>query len=91
MAGGLLNIVAYGNQNVILNGNPTKTFFKSTYKKYNACDRRLKCLCKDLTPELEHGLSRSKRKFKNSKYKLFWISKADYQNCQRHPKSQKKA
>lgn len=34
MAGGLLNIVAYGNQNVILNGNPQKTFFKSTYRKY---------------------------------------------------------
>ena len=34
MAGGLLNIVAYGNQNVILNGNPKKTFFKTTYAKY---------------------------------------------------------
>jgi hypothetical protein len=34
MPGGLLNIVSYGNQNVILNGNPTKTFFKTTYKKY---------------------------------------------------------
>lgn len=34
MAGGLLNIVAYGNQNVILNGNPKKTFFKTTYVKY---------------------------------------------------------
>ena len=34
MAGGLLNIVAYGNQNVYLNGNPSKTFFKTTYKKY---------------------------------------------------------
>jgi hypothetical protein len=34
MAGGLLNIVAYGNQNVILNGNPSKTFFKTTYAKY---------------------------------------------------------
>lgn len=34
MAGGLLNIVAYGNQNVILNGNPKKTFFKYTYAKY---------------------------------------------------------
>ena len=34
MAGGLLNLVSYGNQNVILNGNPTKTFFKSTYSKY---------------------------------------------------------
>jgi hypothetical protein len=34
MAGGLLNLVAYGNQNIILNGNPTKTFFKTTYAKY---------------------------------------------------------
>jgi hypothetical protein len=34
MAGGLLNLVAYGNQNVILNSNPKKTFFKSTYAKY---------------------------------------------------------
>ena len=34
MTGGLLNIVAYGNQNVILNGNPKKTFFKATYSKY---------------------------------------------------------
>lgn len=34
MPGGLLNIVAYGNQNVYLNGNPSKTFFKTTYKKY---------------------------------------------------------
>jgi hypothetical protein len=34
MTGGLLNIVSYGNQNVILNGNPKKTFFKSTYSKY---------------------------------------------------------
>lgn len=34
MAGGLLNLVATGNQNVILNSNPQKSFFKSTYKKY---------------------------------------------------------
>lgn len=34
MAGGLMNLVAYGNQNVILNGNPSKTFFKFTYSKY---------------------------------------------------------
>lgn len=34
MAGGLLNIVAYGSQNLILNGNPSKTFFKFTYNKY---------------------------------------------------------
>ena len=34
MAGGLMQLVAIGQQNVILNGNPSKTFFKSTYKKY---------------------------------------------------------
>jgi len=34
MAGGLLNLVAYGNKNVIVNGNPSKTFFKTTYAKY---------------------------------------------------------
>jgi hypothetical protein len=34
MPGGLLNIVAQGNANVILTGNPTKTFFKVTYSKY---------------------------------------------------------
>ena len=34
MAGGLLNLIAIGNQNVILNGNPSKTFWKSTYKRY---------------------------------------------------------
>ena len=34
MPGGLLNIVAYGNQNIYLNGSPSKTFFKTTYKKY---------------------------------------------------------
>lgn len=34
MPGGLLNLISYGNQNVILNGNPTKTMFKTTYSKY---------------------------------------------------------
>ena len=34
MPGGLLNLVAYGNQNVILTGNPSKTFFKCAYAKY---------------------------------------------------------
>ena len=34
MAGGLLNLVAVGNQNCIINGNPTKTFFKCVYRKY---------------------------------------------------------
>ena len=34
MPGGILNIVAHGNQNIIVNGNPTKTFFKTTYAKH---------------------------------------------------------
>lgn len=34
MPGGVLNIISFGNQNIILNGNPTKSFFKSTYMKY---------------------------------------------------------
>jgi hypothetical protein len=35
MAGGLLNIISVGNNNVFLTGNPTKTFFKVTYSKYS--------------------------------------------------------
>jgi len=35
MAGGLLNIIAIGNNNIFLTGNPTKTFFKVTYSKYS--------------------------------------------------------
>jgi hypothetical protein len=35
MAGGLLNIVAVGANNVFLTGNPSKTFFKATYAKYS--------------------------------------------------------
>ena len=34
MPGGLLNLVSYGNQNIILNGNPSKTMFKFVYAKY---------------------------------------------------------
>ena len=34
MAGGLLNLISTGSQNVILNGNPSKTFFKVKYAKY---------------------------------------------------------
>jgi len=34
MAGGLLSLVSQGQQNVILNGNPTKTMWKATYAKY---------------------------------------------------------
>ena len=34
MAGGLLNLIAEGTHNVILTGEPTKTFFNVTYSKY---------------------------------------------------------
>jgi hypothetical protein len=34
MPGGLLNLISYGNQNIYLNGNPSKTFFKTKYSKY---------------------------------------------------------
>ena len=34
MAGGLLNVVAIGNQNLMLTGNPSKTFFKTSYLKH---------------------------------------------------------
>jgi hypothetical protein len=34
MAGGLLNLISEGNPNIILNGNPTKTFWKSAFVKH---------------------------------------------------------
>ena len=34
MAGGLLNLVGTGTQNVILNGSPQKTFWTSAFKRY---------------------------------------------------------
>jgi len=34
MAGGLMNLVSEGQQNIILNGNPSKTFYKAVYQKY---------------------------------------------------------
>jgi len=34
MTGGLMQLVAQGQQNIILNGNPSKSFWKSTYAKY---------------------------------------------------------
>jgi hypothetical protein len=34
MAGGLMNLVSEGQQNVVLNGNPERTFWKTTFKKY---------------------------------------------------------
>jgi hypothetical protein len=34
MAGGLMQLVSEGQQNIILNGTPSKTFFKATYARY---------------------------------------------------------
>lgn len=34
MAGGLMSLYSSGQQNIILNGNPSKTFFKSVYRQY---------------------------------------------------------
>lgn len=34
MPGGLMQLKAEGAQNIILNGNPSKSFFKSTYSRY---------------------------------------------------------
>jgi hypothetical protein len=34
MPGGLMNLVSAGQQNIVLNGNPTKSFFKSIYHQY---------------------------------------------------------
>jgi len=34
MAGGLMQLVSEGQANIILNGNPSKTFWKATYLKY---------------------------------------------------------
>jgi hypothetical protein len=35
MAGGLLQLAAYGSQNQYLNGNPQMTFFKVVYRRYS--------------------------------------------------------
>jgi hypothetical protein len=34
MPGGLMQLVSQGQQNVLLNGNPSKTFFKTTFAQY---------------------------------------------------------
>lgn len=34
MPGGLFNLVSTGQQNIVLNGNPSKSFFKAVYHKY---------------------------------------------------------
>jgi hypothetical protein len=52
MPGGLLNIVSTGQQNIILNGNPQKSFFKATYKKYTNFGKQNFRLDYEGTPQL---------------------------------------
>ena len=52
MAGGLLNLVAIGQQNIILNGNPLKTFWKTTYKKFTNWGKQNFTLNYEGTPTL---------------------------------------
>ena len=52
MAGGLMNLVATGQQNIILNGNPSKTFWKAAYKKYTNFGKQNFRLDFDGTPSL---------------------------------------
>ena len=34
MTGGLMNLTAAGNENIVIHGNPKKTFFKAVFKKH---------------------------------------------------------
>ena len=34
MTGGLLQLIAYGSQDLYLTGNPTITFFKAVYRRH---------------------------------------------------------
>jgi len=52
MPGGLMNLVSQGQQNVILNSNPSKSFFKCTYKKYTNYGKQNFRIDYDGTPEL---------------------------------------
>ena len=52
MAGGLMNLVSEGQQNIILNGNPSKTFWKGTYQKYTNFGKQNFRLDFEGTPQL---------------------------------------
>ncbi len=52
MAGGLMQLVSVGQQNIILNGNPSKSFWKATYKKYTNFGKQNFRLDFDGTPAL---------------------------------------
>jgi hypothetical protein len=52
MPGGLMNLVSQGQQNIILNSNPSKSFFKCTYKKYTNYGKQNFRIDFEGTPEL---------------------------------------
>lgn len=52
MPGGLMNLVSQGQQNVILNSNPSKSFFKCAYKKYTNYGKQNFRIDYDGSPEL---------------------------------------
>jgi hypothetical protein len=58
MGGGLLNIVSYGNLNIIINGNPQKSLFLATYKKYTNFELQKHIItCNITTPKLKENES----------------------------------
>ena len=52
MGGGLMQLVSQSQQNVILNSNPSKTFWKATYKKYTNYGKQNFRLDYNGTPQL---------------------------------------
>ena len=50
-----MQLVSQGNQNVILNGNPEKSFFKCTYKKYTNYGKQKSSIPKDYQGEFLLG------------------------------------
>ena len=41
MPGGLLNLISYGNQNIILTGNPSKTFLNALMQNILISDYKI--------------------------------------------------
>lgn len=52
MSGGLLQLVAYGTQDVYITGNPEITFFKMIYRRHTNFSTELKEICLDGIPSL---------------------------------------
>jgi len=67
MPGGLLNLIAYGTENIILNENPSKTFFKSVYRKYTNFGLQTFRLDYDGTNQIQENV-KSTFKFKVKRY-----------------------